>query len=113
MNAIPEKEFQKDIEAMRADLAALVNTVSALATRTSKAEAAVSKNVKKTAKEAAGAGEDLLEEGLQLGRDAGKAAMDAPAAGLAMIENEIKRNPLNAVLIALGIGFIAGLLGRK
>jgi ElaB/YqjD/DUF883 family membrane-anchored ribosome-binding protein len=39
--------------------------------------------------------------------------MDAPAAGLAMIENEIKRNPLNAVLIALGIGFVAGLLGRK
>ena len=109
----PEKEFQDDISALRADMAALTDTVGKLASEAAKAQAAFAKDVKKAAKSAGRVGEEAWEETVQLGADARDAAADAAQAGMASLERQIREKPINAVLIALGIGFLVGLIGRK
>ncbi len=109
----PEKDLQTDIEAIRADIAALTDTVGKLGNEAMKAQAAIAKNVKKAAKSAGAVGEEMWEETVQLGSDAADAATDAAQAGIASLETKIKQNPVSAVLIALGIGFIFGLIGHK
>jgi ElaB/YqjD/DUF883 family membrane-anchored ribosome-binding protein len=113
MVTAPEKDFQDDLKALRADIAALTATVGDLASQASRAEADVTKRVKKAAKGAIGAGEEMLDEGLELGHDAARAATSGARAGVASLEHQIEKNPMNAVLIALGIGFVVGLVGRK
>ena len=102
MVTTPENDFQQDLKAIRADIAALTETVGALATQASKVEAAIAKDIKKATKSVAGAGEDLWDEGVQLGHDAARAASDGGRAGVATLEKQIRENPVNAVLIALG-----------
>lgn len=113
MSSNPERDFQKDVEAIRADIAALTDTVGKLATEAVKAQAAFGKNMKAAAKSASRVGEEMWEETQQLGADAAEAAGDAAQAGVASLEAQIKRNPMSAVLIALGIGFVVGILGHK
>ncbi len=113
MAANPEKDLQTDIEAIRADIAALTDTVGKLANEAVKAQAAFGKNVKAAAKGATRVGEEMWEETQQLGADAADAATDAAQAGVASLESQIRRNPMSAVLVALGIGFVVGLLGHK
>ena len=55
----------------------------------------------------------LLEEGVELGHDAARAAANGARAGVSSLEHHIEKNPLNAVLIALGIGLVVGFVGRK
>ena len=104
--ATPEKDLQKDIEAIRGDIAALAQTIGKLAADTAEVQARMRKNVRKAASSAAEAGEDLIA-------DTADAAVDAAMAGMSSLEAEIKRNPLTAVLTALGIGFVVGLVGRR
>ena len=58
MATTPEKDFQHDLEALRADIAALTETVGSLATQAVKGEAAASKGMKKAAKNAIGTGSE-------------------------------------------------------
>jgi ElaB/YqjD/DUF883 family membrane-anchored ribosome-binding protein len=109
----PEKDFQNDIEALRADIAALTDTVGKLASEAVKAQAAFAKDARTAAKAAGRVGEEMWEEAQQLGADGYDAAADAAGAGMATLENQIKRSPVSAVLIALGIGFVVGILGHK
>jgi ElaB/YqjD/DUF883 family membrane-anchored ribosome-binding protein len=111
--ANPEKDFQDDISAIRADIAALTDTVGKLAAEASKAQAAFAKDVKKAAKSAGRIGSEAWEEAAQLGADTAEAAGDAAQAGMASLEKQIRQKPFNAVLIALGIGFVVGLLGHR
>ena len=113
MPTTPERDLQKDIEAIRADIAALTDTVGKLANEAIKAQAAFGKNAKAAARGASRVGEEMWEETQQLGADAAEAAADAAQAGVASLESQIKRNPMSAVLIALGIGFVVGILGHK
>ena len=113
MVTTPEKDFQKDLEALRADIAALTDTVGSLAAQAAKAEAAISKNVKKAVKGAAGTSGEIWDEGVQLGHDSAQAAVDGAQAGVAGLEQQIRKNPMNAVLIALGVGFLVGIVGHK
>ena len=113
MATTPEKDFQDDLKALRADIAALTDTVGSLASQATRAEADVTKRVKKAAKGAIGTGEDMLDEGVELGHDAARAATSGARAGVSSLEHQIEKNPMNAVLIALGIGFVVGLVGRK
>jgi ElaB/YqjD/DUF883 family membrane-anchored ribosome-binding protein len=55
----------------------------------------------------------MWEDTMQLGSDTAEAAADAAQAGMATLESQIKRNPMSAVLVALGIGFVVGIIGRK
>ena len=109
----PEKDLQSDIEAIRADIAALTDTVGKLASEAVKAQAAFTKDAKRAAKAAGRVGEEMWEEAQQLGSNGMDAATDAAHAGVASLEAQIKRSPVSAVLIALGIGFVVGLLGHK
>lgn len=109
----PEKEFQSDIETLRADIATLTETVGKLAGEAAKAQAAMGKTMRKAAKGAASVGEEAWDEAVNLGQDAAGAARDATHAGISSLERQIKANPLNAVLLALGTGFLFGLFGRK
>jgi ElaB/YqjD/DUF883 family membrane-anchored ribosome-binding protein len=111
--ANPEKDFQDDLAAIRADIAALTDTVGKLGNEALKAQAAFAKDAKKAAKRASGLGEEMWEEAQQLGSDAAGAAGDAAQAGMATLERQIKQSPVSAVLIALGIGFLVGILGSR
>jgi len=112
-----EKDLQKDLEALRADIAALTETVGRLAKDMADARATMRDtmrdSVKTAAKDAAAAGEEFLNDAMKLGGDAAGAAGDAAHARMASLESEIRRNPISAVLTALGIGFIVGIIGRR
>jgi ElaB/YqjD/DUF883 family membrane-anchored ribosome-binding protein len=108
-----EKDFQKDMEAIRADLAALADTVNRLASDTADVHAKVKKNFKKAARQAADAGEQFAADARGLGGHAAEAATDVASAGIASLEDQIKRHPVTAVLGALGAGFLIGVMGRK
>jgi ElaB/YqjD/DUF883 family membrane-anchored ribosome-binding protein len=111
--ATPEKEFQSDVETLKADIAALTETVGKLAGEASKAQAAMGKTMRKAARGAANVGEEAWDEAVNLGQDAADAARNATYAGVSSLERQIKANPLNAVLLALGVGFVIGLFGKK
>jgi ElaB/YqjD/DUF883 family membrane-anchored ribosome-binding protein len=117
MTMAAEKDFQKDLEALRADIAALTETVSRLAGEMADARTTmrdtVRDSVRSAAKDAAEAGEDLLSDAMKLGGDTAGAAADAARARVSSMEDEIKRNPVTAVLTALGIGFVIGIIGRR
>jgi ElaB/YqjD/DUF883 family membrane-anchored ribosome-binding protein len=113
MATSPDKDFQNDIESLRSDIAALTDTVGKLASEAVKAQAAFAKDARKAAKAAGKVGEEMWEEAQQLGADGLDAAGDAAQAGIASLESQIKRSPMSAVLIALGIGFVVGILGHK
>jgi ElaB/YqjD/DUF883 family membrane-anchored ribosome-binding protein len=113
MVSTPEKDFQNDLAAIRADVAALADTVGKLAVEAGKAQAAMTKTVRQTARKAVNGGHDIWDETSALGHDTAEAAVDAAHAGISSIEKEIKRNPVGAVLVALGIGFLVGTLGHK
>ena len=86
-------------------------------------------------KSAMDAGSDVMAVGVQLGKDAAGAAVDTAqdaaqgavdlVAGAAQVAGEaveagkhglakqIRRNPVAAAVAALGVGFVAGVAGRK
>lgn len=109
----PEKDFQADLDTLRGDIASLSDTVGKLAAEAAKAQAAMGKTMKKAAKNAAGDVEEMWDEAVTLGRDTASAAKSAAYAAESTVEAQIKQNPIGAVLVALGIGFVVGILGRK
>ena len=111
MAATPENDFKTDLEAIRSDIAALTQNVGKLANEASKAQAAMTKTVKKAARASTGIGAKMWDETADLGHDAAEAVADAAHAGMSNLERQIKRNPMSSVLFALGIGFVAGVIG--
>ena len=108
-----EKDLQKDLEAVRADIAALTQAVGRLGADTADMRAALTRNISGTGKDAGEAGERLVSDAMKLGGDTAEAAADAARVGMSSLEAEIKRNPISAVLTALGIGFVIGVVGRR
>lgn len=107
------KDLQRDLEAIRADIQALGDTIGKLASEAARTRSTMAADVRRAARTATDAGEEILEETRHLGKDAAEAATDAADLGLSTIENGIKRNPVGAVLIALGIGFLVGIIGHR
>jgi len=105
-----EKDIQKDIEAIRADIAALSDTLGRLASAVHDARSTMRDSMKTAAKDAAketaGAGEELFADTVKLGSDTADAAVSS-------LDAIIRRNPITAVLTALGIGFLLGMMGRR
>jgi ElaB/YqjD/DUF883 family membrane-anchored ribosome-binding protein len=106
MAATPEKDLQKDLDALRADMQALSDTVGKLATEAARHQASMAKTVRH-------AGEELAAEARHLGTDAAEAAGDVAEFSLSAVEKEIKKNPVSSVLVALGVGFLVGIVGRR
>ncbi len=111
METTQSKIFQTDLEAVRSDIAALTENVRKLAGEASKAQAAMAKTVRKAAKTSVGLGTKMWDEAAELGHDTSEAVTDATYAGVANLKRQIKQNPVNTALIALGIGFVVGLIG--
>jgi ElaB/YqjD/DUF883 family membrane-anchored ribosome-binding protein len=105
-----KKELQTDLEAMRADIMALTEDAGELAKEASKAQAAMSKSVRKAARASARIGAKGWDEVTYLGRHTTQAVTDAVHSGTLNLERQIKQNPLNAILCAVGIGFVFGFI---
>jgi ElaB/YqjD/DUF883 family membrane-anchored ribosome-binding protein len=113
MAARPEEELAEHIERIRSDIAGLTETVAQLVNDTAGIQATLKRRVNTAARQAAQAGSDMLGEATAFGEEAVEAAAKGATAAVETIETQIARNPLTAVLIALGFGFAVGLLSRK
>ena len=113
MAASADKDLAEHLETIRADIAALTKSVSQLATDTAGIQASLKQRVSNAAKSAIGAGEHILNEAEKLGGEAMHATARGATAAVAGVEGQIERNPLTAVLIALGFGVAIGFISRK
>jgi len=113
MASTMEKDLHKDIDAIRADIQTLSDTVGKLAAEAARTQETIAKTVRKAAGRVAGAGEEFVDEAAHLGKEAAGAATDAAEVSIAAVEREIKRNPVGAVLVALGVGFLVGMIGHR
>lgn len=105
-----KKDFENDLEAVRSDIAAITENAGELAKEASKAGAAISKSARKAARASARIGAKTWDEVSNLGSDTTQAVRDAVHSGTLTVERQIKRNPVNAFLCALGIGFVFGFI---
>lgn len=87
------------IETLKADLAAISATLADL--------------VKATASEGRAKIERTAEHYIQTGKQQADAAIDEARAYGEALEGQITRNPFSAVLVALGLGFLIGLMSRR
>ncbi len=113
MATTPEKDLHIDLEAIRSDIAALAEGVGKLANEASNAQTARAKTLKKAAIGATGVGAEVWNGAAQLGHDSAGAAADAAHAGMSNLEKRFRQNPVTAILIALVVGFVVGVVGLK
>ena len=113
MAASTEKDIAEHLATIRADIAVLTGTVSQLAAETAGIHTSLRQRVSNAAKDAFGAGERMLSEAEKLGGEAMHAAERGTTAAVTGVQKEIERNPLSAVLIALGFGVAIGFFLRK
>ena len=103
-------ELLDHVEKLRADLATLTQTVSKIASDSSAGFQAQMRDAVGNASRNAG------EAGQQMYRDAsvlGNEAVATTNAAIGEAERQIAKNPLMALLAALGVGFFVGLLSHR
>jgi ElaB/YqjD/DUF883 family membrane-anchored ribosome-binding protein len=108
-----EKDLSEHLETIRKDIASLSETVSQLVSDTAGIQASLKRRVSTAAKQATNTGEQIVSEAAEMGSEALHAAARQANAAVGTVEREIARNPLTAVLIALGAGLALGLMSRK
>lgn len=100
----------QSLDQLRADIAALSETVARLASEgAASARSQIRESTVRAARGASTAGEQIYHDAAALGRD----AADTAHVATAQIESQIVRNPITAVLAALGIGFAVGIMSRR
>lgn len=108
-----QEDFAKlsaDLATLRSDVAKLTETLAAVARTEGEAAAdAVASRVRASKARAGAAAAGLVDEGLAAYEDAKERAQAITGDVGAVIE----RNPYGAVLTALGVGFLFGLLSRS
>lgn len=109
MARTPESRPMNDLDAIREEVASLTDAVHRLVSEGAKA----SRTAKRSMRNAASAGEDILENVWDLGGDSAAAVSDAAKVGVSTVEKLFTRNPLGMALVALGIGFCIGLFRPK
>ena len=106
-----------DLAAIRADIATIAHSINRL-----KAEIGETRRLalKGNGHRRAGNGdgehhimEDLLSGAMTMGSGAAEAAGEAVHAGTAWVDDMLKKNATPAVLTALGVGFVLGVMGRR
>ena len=103
-------DIGQNLDQLRADLATLSETVARLASEgAASAKSQFRASAGRATRGANAAGEQLYQDISALGRD----ASDTAHAATGQIESQIARNPITAVLVALGIGFAFGALSRR
>ena len=105
-----DDDIAQHLERLRADFATLSETVARVVSETAAgAQSQVHETVNKAARNASDAGGKVYQDAATLGQDAIKTAH--AAAG--QLEMQIARNPVTAVLAALGVGFFIGLMSNR
>lgn len=113
MAANADKDIAEALEKARADIAALTETVAKLVSDGADMQSALKKKVNATARHAAAAGEEFVHEAGDIAGQAFTAAGKQATAMMDNVEGQIMRNPMTAVVAALGLGFFVGLMSRK
>jgi len=110
-------DLGESIKEMRAQIEALTKTMGDLAEDTADMRSEFTKKVKRTSREAASLGEQIVHEAANVGSEAlnaaGSYAANSASAAAGRVEAQIARNPVTALLVALGLGLAIGLLTRK
>jgi ElaB/YqjD/DUF883 family membrane-anchored ribosome-binding protein len=111
------QDVGESIKELRAQIEALTQTLGTLAEDTADMRAEIGKKFRRTTREAASLGEQIVHEAATLGSEAmdaaGHAAANRASAAAEKVEGQIARNPVTALLLALGVGLAIGLLSRK
>jgi ElaB/YqjD/DUF883 family membrane-anchored ribosome-binding protein len=107
------KTVEGDIQALRADIAALAESVGQMISGAGEAKQAARNGVEEGLNGAARAGRDFISDAGKLKSHSVHAAGEAASDATSLLSGEIKRNPLVAVAAALCVGFIAGIAQRR
>jgi ElaB/YqjD/DUF883 family membrane-anchored ribosome-binding protein len=108
-----DKEMAESLDRIRADIAALSDTVKTLVSDTAGIQSTLKTKLNDTARHAASIGEKAIHEATDMGSEAFHAAAKHATEAVENIEVKITRNPMTSVMIALGLGFAIGLLHRR
>ncbi len=107
------KTIEEDIQALRGDVAALAESIGQMASGAAAAKAAVKNGVDEGLDGAARAGREFLSDAAKIKSHSARAAEEAASDVTSMLAGEIKRNPFMAVAVALGVGFVAGIVQHR
>jgi len=107
-----DKDIADQLATIKNDMSALIQSVANLASETDSIKRGLGQRFGDAAKIAVDAGDWLLDKAESVGGDAVHYAERGAAAAMSEVQGQIKRNPLSAVLIALGCGLVVGLLRR-
>jgi ElaB/YqjD/DUF883 family membrane-anchored ribosome-binding protein len=103
-------DIVQHLERLRADFVTLSETVTRLASESAaSAQSQVSDTANRAVRGVSAAGHQIYKDAATLGHD----AMNTASAATGQLEKEIARNPMTAVLAALGVGFAIGLLSHR
>ena len=110
--AATDKDISDHLAAIRGDMSALMQTVAQLASETDSIKKSIAARFGDAAQMAVDAGDWILDKAESLGGEAVHVAGRGAATAVTEVQGQIKRNPLTAVLIAVGLGLAIGLFGR-
>lgn len=98
-SAASEESLEAQVETLKSELASVSATLSEL--------------VKSGVRQGRAKAERTAQEYVRQGQEQADAAMDSARAYSEALEGQITKNPFTAVLIALGLGYLVGLMGRR
>ena len=104
------RELAKQVENLRKDLAELGSTVRALAQAGS---ASAQRSLRDTTGQLAKRGQELADEARTAGQQAVEYGSEIFKDKYGEFETTVRRHPATAVAVALGIGYLMGLLSRN
>ncbi len=111
------QDLGESVKEIRAQIDALTKTLGDLAEDTAEMRGEFTKRVKRTSREAASLGEQIVQEAAHASGEAlnaaGSYAANSANAAAGRIEAQIVRNPVTALLIAMGLGLTVGLITRR
>ena len=104
------RELSQQVENLRKDLAELGTTVRALAQEGS---ATAQRGVRETAERLTRRGQELAEDARTAGQQAVEYGSEIFKDKYSEFETTVRRHPTTAVAIALGLGYLVGLISRN
>jgi ElaB/YqjD/DUF883 family membrane-anchored ribosome-binding protein len=107
------KTVEEDIQALRADITALAESMSHISSGAANAGKAAKNGVDKGLHGVAGATHDFMADAGRLTGHSAEAAQEAANNVSSLLAGEIKRNPFVAVAAALCVGFVAGIAQHR
>jgi ElaB/YqjD/DUF883 family membrane-anchored ribosome-binding protein len=94
-----EESLEAQVETLKSELANVSATLAEL--------------LKSGVRQGRAKAERTAEQYLRQGQEQADAAMDSARAYGEALEGQITKNPFTAVLVALGLGYLVGLMGRR